>query len=93
MRIILLDDTDSQVVPALFGIGGGLITLFFIGSAWQCARVRPMLSGSGKTGSDLRMVGLVSFVVAAWDLCRQLGMANFVLRPELASRFDVPDDG
>jgi hypothetical protein len=82
--------TTSQVVPALFGIGGGLITLFFIGSVWNWARIRPTLSGSDKTGSDLRMVGFVFFVVAAWDLCGLFGMASFVLRPELASKFDVP---
>jgi hypothetical protein len=82
--------TTSQMVPALFGIGGGLITLFFLGSAMHYARTRPTLSAPDKTGSDLRMVGFVFFVIAAWDLCGIFGMANFVLRPELASRFDVP---
>ena len=82
--------TTSQMVPALFGIGGGLITLFFIGSEWHYARSRPMLSGPEKTGSDLRMVGFVFFVVAAWDLCGIFGMANYVLRPELADQFGVP---
>jgi len=82
--------TTSQVVPALFGIGGGLITLFFVGSVWNWARIRPTLSGSDKTGSDLHMIGFIFFVVAAWDLCGLLGMANFVLRPELASKFGVP---
>ena len=82
--------TTSQMVPALFGIGGGLITLFFIGSVWNWARIRPTLSGSDRTGSDLRMVGFVFFVVAAWDLCGLFGMASFVLRPELASKFDAP---
>lgn len=82
--------TTSQMVPALFGIGGGLITLFFIGSAWHWTRIRPSLSGSDKTGSDLRMVGFVFFVVAAWDLCGLFGMSNFVLRPELAQKFNVP---
>jgi len=82
--------TTSQLVPALFGIGGGLITLFFIGSVWHWASTRPTLSGSDKTGSDLRMVGFLFFVVAAWDLCGLFGMANFVLRPELAQKFDVP---
>ena len=82
--------TTRQVVPALFGIGGGLITLFFVGSIWNWARIRSTLSGSDKTGSDLRMVGFVFFVIAAWDLCGLLGMANFVLRPELASKFNVP---
>ena len=82
--------TTSQMVPALFGIGGGLITLFFVGSAWHYARSRPTLSGPEKTGSDLRMVGFVFFVVAAWDLCGIFGMGNYVLRPELADRFGVP---
>jgi hypothetical protein len=82
--------TTSQMVPALFGIGGGLVTLFFIGSASHYARSRPMLSGPEKTGSDLQMVAYVFFVVAAWDLCGILGMANYILRPELVDKFDVP---
>lgn len=82
--------TSSQMVPALFGIGGGLITLFFLGSTWHWAKTRPTLSGAGKTGSDLRMVGFIFFVVAAWDLCGIFGMANYVLRPELADRFSIP---
>jgi hypothetical protein len=82
--------TTSQLVPALFGVGGGLITLFFLGSAWNWARMRPALSGPERTGSDLRMVGSVFFVVAAWDLCGLLGMGNFVLRPDLAQKYNVP---
>ncbi len=82
--------TSSQMTPPLFGIGGGLITLFFIGSTWLWARTRPTLSGAAKTGSDLRMVGFIFFVVAAWNLCGILGVGNYVLRPELAARFAVP---
>jgi hypothetical protein len=36
------------------------------------------------------MVGFIFFVVAAWDLCGIFGMANYVLRPELAEKFAVP---
>lgn len=80
----------SEIVPALFGIGGGLITLFFIGSAWHWSRVRPALSPSARMGADLSMLGLVFFVEAAWNLCGILGMGNYVLRPELADKFAVP---
>ena len=80
----------DRMIPALFGIGGGLITIFFLGSAWQWARTRPALTGASRTGSDLRMVGLIFFVVTAWDLCGIFGIANFVLRPELADMFSVP---
>ena len=85
-----INGTTSQIVPALFGIGGGLITLFFLGSAWHWARIRPTLSGPDRTGSDLRLAGFVFFVVAAWDLCGLFGMSSFVLRPELADKFAVP---
>ncbi len=85
-----LNGTTKQVVPALFGVGGGLITLFFLGSTWQWAKIRPTLMGAGKTGSDLRMVGSIFFVVAAWDLCGIFGIGNYVLRPELADKFSVP---
>jgi hypothetical protein len=80
----------NQLVPALFGVGGGLITLFFLGSTWQWAKTRPTLTAAVKTGSDLRMVGFIFFVLAAWDLCGIFGMANYVLRPELAEKFSVP---
>ena len=82
--------TTRQMIPALFGIGGGLITLFFLGSAWQWARTRPTLTAAGKTGSDLTMVGLIFFVEAAWRLCGIFGVGNYVLRPELAAKFAVP---
>ena len=82
--------TSSQLVPAFFGVGGGLITLFFLGSTWQWARNRSTLTRAGKTGSDLRMVGYIFFVVAAWYLCGIFGIANFVLIPELADKFSVP---
>src|SRR4030042_2767853 len=82
--------TTSQMVPALFGVGGGLITLFFVGSTWHWARTRPMLNGAGKTGSDLRMVGFIFFAVTAWELCGIFGMGNYVLRPDLADKFSVP---
>ncbi len=82
--------TTSQFVPALFGIGGGLITLFFAGSAWNWARVRSTLSGAARTGSDLGMLGRVFFILAAWDLCGIFGIGNFVLRPDLAEKFAVP---
>jgi hypothetical protein len=85
-----ISGTTDHMVPALFGVGGGLITLFFLGSTWQWARTRPKLTGAVKTGSDLRMVGFIFFVVAAWDLCGIFGIANFVLRPELADKFSMP---
>lgn len=82
--------TTREMIPALFGIGGGLITAFFLGSTWHWAQIRPTLNGAAKTGSDLRMIGFIFFVIAAWNLCGIFGVGNFVLRPELAAKFSVP---
>ncbi len=85
-----VNGTTQNLIPALFGVGGGLITLFFLGSTWQWARTRPTLKKAAKIGSDLRMVGSVFFVMAAWNLCGIFGIGDFVLRPELADKFSVP---
>lgn len=82
--------TTSRMLPQLFGIGGGLITLFFLGLTWNWVRTRPTLSGGEKTGSDLQAVGYLFFVVAAWDLCGLLGVPTFLLRPEQAQGFAIP---
>ena len=74
-------------VPALFGIDGGLITLFFLGLLWNWARSRPGLPKQERLASDLSMAGHVCFVVAAWYLCGLLGAPTFALRPELMEEY------
>lgn len=82
--------TTQRLISPLFGVGGGLITLFFLGSTWHWAKTRPTLAEGGQTGSDLRMLGSVFFLAATWNLCGIFGMWNYVLRPELADKFAVP---
>jgi len=74
----------KQVIPPIFGIGGGLITLAFLGSSWDWARSRPGLSSAARTGADLGMAGHVFYLIAAWYLCGLLGAPTFLLRPEQA---------
>ena len=58
--------------PPLFGIGGTLILLFFIGIVWLWAKERMALKGSS-TAADLKLVGYVFMLIAAWFVC---GMAS-----------------
>jgi hypothetical protein len=74
----------KQVIPPIFGIGGGLITLAFLGMLWDWARSRPALSGAAQTGADLGMAGHVFYLIAAWYLCGLLGAPTFLLRPDQA---------
>ncbi len=74
----------KDVVPPLFGIGGGLISLAFLGVAWDWAQNRPRLSSADRTGADLGMAGQVFYLIAAWYLCGLFGAPTFLLRPELA---------
>jgi hypothetical protein len=78
---------SDEPMSALFGINGGLITLFFLGLLWNWARSRPTLSKPQRLGADLGMVGHLFFLTAAWYLCGLLGAPTFTLRPELMETY------
>jgi hypothetical protein len=59
-------------IPLLFGIGGTLILLFFIGILWLWSKERMALKDSS-TAADLKLVGYVFMLLAAWFIC---GMAS-----------------
>ena len=75
----------SNIIPAVFGIGGGVIMLFFLGTVIHWIRFRPGLSDTGKLGADLHVVGQMFSIIAAWYLCGLLGAPIYLLRPEHAS--------
>lgn len=74
----------KQVIPPIFGIGGGLITLAFLGATWDWTRSRSRLSNPAQAGADLGMAGHLFYLIAAWYLCGLLGAPTFLLRPEQA---------
>ena len=50
----------------VFGIGGSLILLSFIGILWLLAKERMALEGSSTTAVDFKLVGYVFMIMAAW---------------------------
>lgn len=56
-------------IPPLFGIGGTLILLFFIGILWLWAKERMALKGSSTAAADLKLAGYVFMLIAAWYIC------------------------
>ena len=69
--------------PAVFGIGGGLITVCFLYSTVRWGRSRPHLVGKMVTATDLRMAGHLLFFIGAWGLCGLLGPPVFATQPQL----------
>jgi hypothetical protein len=56
-------------IRPLFGIGGALILLFFIGILKLWAKERLALKGASTTAIDLKLVGYVFMLIAAWFIC------------------------
>jgi hypothetical protein len=56
-------------IPPLFGIGGTLILLFFMGILWLWAKERMALKDSSATAADLKLAGYVFMLIAAWFIC------------------------
>jgi hypothetical protein len=56
-------------IPALFGIGGTLILLCFTGILWLWAKERMAIKDGPTTAADLKMVGYVFMLIAAWFIC------------------------
>ena len=50
----------------VFGIGGTLILLSFIGILWLWAKERVALKDSSATAADFKLVGYVFMLMAAW---------------------------
>ena len=67
--VIAMLVTQLGYFPPLFGVGGTLILLFFIGILWLWAKERMALKGSSTTGADLKLVGYVFMLIAAWYIC------------------------
>jgi hypothetical protein len=68
--------------PAYFGVGGSLILVLFLLSAWQWGAHRLRLRPEARLGADLLAAGYLCFGLAAWNACGAGGMPGFALRPE-----------
>lgn len=60
--------------PWLFGIGGTLILLCFLGIVWFWAKERMALKESATAAADLKLLGYIFMLTAAWFTC---GVASF----------------
>jgi hypothetical protein len=81
-----------KTVPSpLFGIGGGLIVLAYMGIVWNWIKTRSKLSKGERLGADIKIVGYFFFLSTAWYLCGLFGSPNFLLRPELIGQYTTTE--
>jgi hypothetical protein len=66
----------------VFGIAGGIMTLFMIYIFLSWANKRSSLQDRQKTASDYRIAGYFLFGMATYTLCPLLGVKTFALSPE-----------
>ncbi len=77
----------NSVPSPIFGIGGGLVVLAFMGIVWNWIKTRSKLSRGERIGADLKILGYLCFLFTAWFLCGLLGAPTFLLSPELNSQY------
>ncbi len=56
-------------IPLLFGVGGTLILLFFIGILWLWAKERMVLKDGSVTAADFKMVGYLFMLFGVYFIC------------------------
>ena len=76
--------------PILFGIGGFLILLFFLGILWFWAKKRMELTGPAAIAADLQLVGYVFLLMGMWFTCGAVGGQYFKsLEGTLSNPIDI----
>jgi hypothetical protein len=65
--------SPPQYLPPLFGIGGGIITIAYLGSLYAWIKTHTAYEGSVKTGKKIQLLGYSFLYMAAMFLCMYFG--------------------
>ena len=66
----------SQYIPPLFGIGGAVILLSYLGILWFWTRTYTAYEGSVRIGRHIQLLGYSFLVVTGILLCSHIGNPN-----------------
>ena len=73
---LLLRWQPSQYIPAVYGIGGGIITLAYIGVLWAWVKTHTAYEGIAKTGKHIQLLGYFFLYITGLFLCSYIGKPN-----------------
>jgi len=63
----------STHIPAIYGIGAGIITLAYIGVLWAWIKTHTSYEGIAKTGKQIQILGYSFIYLTALFLCNVIG--------------------
>jgi hypothetical protein len=63
-------------IPAVYGIGGGIITFAYLGVIWAWVKTHNAYDGIAKTGKHIQLLGYSFMYVTAMLLCLYIGQPN-----------------
>jgi len=66
----------AQYIPAVYGIGGGIITLAYLGVLWAWVKSHTAYEGIAKTGKHIQLLGYSFLYITALILCLYIGQPN-----------------
>jgi len=84
---ILMVWSPSQYLPPLYGIGGVVITIAYLGSLWVWIRTHTTNEGSAKRGKQIQLLGYSFLYMTALFLCMYVGT------PKLPALANIPIPG
>ena len=79
----------SQYYPPLFGVGGMIILISYLGILWLWTKIHNQYEGASKTGRHIQLLGYSFLFVTALFLCLYIGnpnlpaVANFTVSAEI----------
>ena len=76
----------------VFGIAGGLMTLFMGFAFLRWANERDQLEQDQRIASDYRMAGIFFFAMATYTLCPFMGVKTFALAPEKMIQYGLQQE-
>jgi hypothetical protein len=76
----------------VFGIAGGLMTLFMIYIFLRWATERERLQAPARRKSDYQLAGYFFFAMATYTLCPLMGVRAFALSPEKMIQYGLQSD-
>ena len=67
---------QPSYIPAVYGIGGGIVTFSYLGVLWAWAKTHNAYGGIAKTGKHIQLLGYSFLYITAMLLCLYIGQPN-----------------